>query len=160
MKLDGNFLRYYKNADDDTELGCINLSTADWVKPSDTSNKCKAFEIEENERRHVFEASDHAELRIWLESIAMVSANVTTPSVPPSETTRRLSVNVLSSMGLRRGSGSGASPLVPRDTAPSRQMQGPLLKKSGKLGTMQVVKELRADLICYPFNKRIPFRLG
>ena len=59
VKLEGSYLRYYKNKHDAQENGSVNLAHSNWVRPYDLSPDCKTFEVHSDEdRTFVFEAAD------------------------------------------------------------------------------------------------------
>lgn len=73
MKIEDGVLKYYKGKTDTKEQGDVTLETAEFVRPYDDTAECKVFEIRGTEdRTFVFEATDPAEMKVWIESIELV----------------------------------------------------------------------------------------
>lgn len=72
MKIQGCCLIYYKKEGDDNELGSIDLSSAEYVRPVDRGAECVLFELstrgsnESKSRLYVFQTESNADLRKWL----------------------------------------------------------------------------------------------
>lgn len=135
VKLDGAFMRYYKTSKDAEESGSIDLGLVDSIRTLDYSAGCKTFEIQDdNERVYVFEASDPAEMRLWLASIDLVRDDL--PRREPKQAQQSsptASAGNRSSVNMSRAAASaftGRSSVTEVLTTPSKTLAGPLLKKS------------------------------
>ena len=99
---------------------------------------------------YVFEACDPEELRLWLDSIDLIRGDLTL-SLSSDEVLKGEHANMRSSVlgamlpsvvGMM-GNGSPGAGDMPRDTTASNAMFGPLMKKSGSLGSLQVTSDFR-----------------
>lgn len=80
FRIEGQFIKYYKKESDNTqEQGSIDLSVARWVRPAKHSEDCKRFLIENDGRTFELEAADYVEMRLWVDSIQLVRAEVYQP---------------------------------------------------------------------------------
>lgn len=154
MKLDGKYLRYYKNHTVTEESGSIDLSVADWVRPADNSAQCKAFEVEFNSRTYFFEAESCKELAIWLDSIDLVRGklkrSLSTQAIKPSisiQKMRALSTSEGSAITNLLGSKTTSVEPPPRPRAVSRVICGTLLKRSGNVLQLNMQVQLH-ELKC------------
>lgn len=82
MKLDGQFLRYYKHEDESGSLDLGGENVEAVARPTEDTDDCKSFEITwlkksamgdtKETRRLFFEARSPEEMLVWVESIKMV----------------------------------------------------------------------------------------
>lgn len=59
-------MRYFKRKGDDAVQGTADLSTAEFVRPYDTSDECRVFEVQDGDRVFIFEAPTHKEMLRWV----------------------------------------------------------------------------------------------
>lgn len=72
VRIEGNFLRYYRGKRDTEEIGNLNIATSDWIRPYDVTPECKTFEIQDEDRIFVFEAINPRDMKTWIDSIELV----------------------------------------------------------------------------------------
>lgn len=76
MKVEGNFLRYYKREQDTEELGSTDLSFVSSVRPYDQSSDCRIFEVQEADRTFIFQASNTKEMMHWIQTLEDVRSAI------------------------------------------------------------------------------------
>lgn len=72
VKIEGEFLRYYKRPADKVAQGSVNLTRCEAARMYEVSITCKTMEIYDDGRTYVFVAADNAEAKEWVRAINLV----------------------------------------------------------------------------------------
>lgn len=76
VRVVGVHLRYFKGKSDEKELGSANLETTEFVRPYDSTDDCRIFELLDSERVFIFQCQSHVEMEHWMDVIENVRQGV------------------------------------------------------------------------------------